>query len=1142
MESEAMRTRFTYAMLAAAGLTAMTLATTGIDADDPPPSEDVDSPIAAPPVPPNIAAKMAARGAGGPSKPDFPKFADVSKDYVKVVSTADGARSLYTLWTRKKDAQVLAELPRNFESQKLFLAYTVAGGTATSGVQTGDMYAYWKRFDKRLALIEPNFAVRTTGDLESKKGHGRVFTDRVILDVPIVTMGPGGGPVIDMDALLLGQASRMFGFAVMGANPRLSKIAKAKAFPKNVEVAFELPLAGGRFGTLHYSFSALPERTGYKPRVADGRVGYFTTTYRDVGHPGKDTPWVRYINRWKLEKADPKLRLSPPKEPIVFYLEHTIPVRYRRWVREGVLEWNRAYEKVGLVNAIEVYQQDARTGAHMEKDPEDARYNFVLWTNAGMGFAIGPSRVDPRTGQILDADIVMDEGFITSWVNAWKKTIPEVAMENFGPETLDWLASRPQWDPRVRLAAPADRPAVMRELAHAAASGHTHPADAADPTLMGDDPFDGLAGRLSQVNGRCDYAKATSLELALFRLGPDLFEELASGGPAGEPADETAGADDPISGTWDGVAEVPEMGPMPFTLELKLAGDDSVSGTLAGGVYTGPITGRYDPARNHLGLTADIGDDTVIEFDLTVDGERLSGTATAGGTVVNVSAERTSNAPEEQAPPAAETGVSYEFDDEGDDDDEDETDEEDEDEDADEEEDAEDEADDAGPDQLLDGVPESFIGPMLRDVVMHEVGHTLGLRHNFKASTVHSLEEVNSDAFAGRPITGSVMDYNPININVDDGEVQGEYTMVTIGPYDYWAIEYGYTLDRDLKPVLARVSEPELIYGTDEETWDSDPRARRFDFGADPLNYAESQIRLVQHLRPKITDRMVKEGDSWVKARQGYELLLSRQFSAVSISANWIGGTYSNRDRKGDPGDRAPVSPIPAATQRRALSLVMDNMFEDDAFGLTPELLAHMGVDKWWDSGGMRGIFEDHAWPVHERILGLQSAALTMVMNPTTLKRVYDNEFRIDADEDALTLPEVIWGVSDEIWRELDGPSNGRFTDRKPMVSSLRRNLQREHLNRLIDLSLPNARFGVAAKPVANLSTYKLRDLEKKLARHVDADRPKIDAYTLAHFSEARVRIAKALDAQYIYNTDDMGGGMPMPFIFLQPEETGDGR
>jgi hypothetical protein len=292
---------------------------------------------AQPTMPPGMAAKMAAKAAGDGKPGDLPKFDDVAKDYKKVVSSADGKRTMYTIWTREKDAQMLAELPRNFEKQLVFWAYTIAGGTPTAGVQSGDMYAKWKRYDKRLALVEPNFAVRTTGDLESQNGRKRVFTDRVILDVPIVAMGPGGGPVIDMDALLLGQSGKFFGSATAGSNAKLKKIAKAKAFPENVEVAYELPGRRGRFMTLHYSIKALPKSTGYKPRVADSRIGYFTTTYRDIGDPSADTQWVRYVNRWHLEKADAKLKMSPPKRPIVFYLENTLPVRYRRWVREGKL-------------------------------------------------------------------------------------------------------------------------------------------------------------------------------------------------------------------------------------------------------------------------------------------------------------------------------------------------------------------------------------------------------------------------------------------------------------------------------------------------------------------------------------------------------------------------------------------------------------------------------------------------------------------------------------------------------------------------------------------------------------------------------------------------------------------------------------
>ena len=98
-----------------------------------------------------------AQGAAAPTKsaakPEFPPLTEVIKDYQKVVSTADGARSLLTVWTRSKDGQMLAALPAGYESKKFFFAMTVASGEDYAGLQAGDMYVYWKRYDKRIALM-----------------------------------------------------------------------------------------------------------------------------------------------------------------------------------------------------------------------------------------------------------------------------------------------------------------------------------------------------------------------------------------------------------------------------------------------------------------------------------------------------------------------------------------------------------------------------------------------------------------------------------------------------------------------------------------------------------------------------------------------------------------------------------------------------------------------------------------------------------------------------------------------------------------------------------------------------------------------------------------------------------------------------
>ncbi|MCH2138990.1 MAG: zinc-dependent metalloprotease [Phycisphaerales bacterium] len=1076
---------------------------------------DVNEPVGQP-VDPTIAAPS---GSGG-SRDNFPAFDSVSKGYTEVFSNLDGKPGMYTLFLDKKNNRVLAELPRNFNRQNIFIAYTVSSGIGQSGVQTGDLYGRWERIGSRLALIEPNFDTRSTGDSQSKAGHSRVFTDRVILDVPIVSTGPKGGPVISLSDLFGKSSGQFFGSATAGANTRLMTVEKAKAFPKNVELAFKMPLRGGQFGEIAYSIAEIPENTGYRPREADERVGYFTTAHMDIGDASEDQPWIRYVNRWDLQKADPKLQLSPPKKPIIFYIEHTTPVRYRRWVREGILEWNKAFEAIGIVNAIEVYQQDQATGAHMEKDPEDARYNFVLWTNSNMGFAIGPSRVHPKTGQILDADIVMDEGFVNSWTSTWNNVIPEMAMEGMGPAVLQWLEDNPAWDPRVALADATERPAIERRLreraiARAAGALPDHGEAATESDLLGDELYDGLAGRRSQVNGNCRHAALKALDVAMMRMASEIVIGIDV------PKPKLANPNDPISGTWTGTITMtgPEgaIPAMEISLQLEMDEGNNVFGKVFMGMMGDVnVNGSWNPDTGELSLTPDEpeaeGDEPLV---LKIADGRMTGSMEQGQ--FSMSIEATREAVAEEAP-ADEVVLLLGDDDASDEHAEEDIDEEElaEDDDAVEEEDAEEEASPktvVQGEQMIDGVPERFIGPMLREVIMHEVGHTLGLRHNFKASTIHTLEEINSEDHKGVAQSGSVMDYLPTNINYELGETQGDWTTTTIGPYDYWVIEYGYGFGKPEK-VLERVNEPQLIYATDEDTRGPDPRARRFDHGKNPLNYAESQVKLMQHLRTQILTDMVDDGESWSKARRAYEMTLGKQMQAIAIASNWIGGSYLSRNKKGDPGEVDPVRPIEAEQQRRALTMVIEYTMPDEAYGLTPELLRKMTLDKWYDGGGMRNISRDETFPVHDRIGGMQTTALTQVLNPQTLGRIYDNEFRALEGEDVLTLPETMALIRDAAWTELQNGPAADCSNRDPYISSLRRNLQRAHLDRLVYLSLPGNGFGSASTPVSNLSRMQLRDLQTQIDLVLQRDGQRMDAYSRAHLGEASDIIGRALNAQ----------------------------
>lgn len=925
------------------------------------------------PVPSAPPPQTGAPAPGSPPKPEFPPHTEVLKDYTEVVSTIDRARSLMSLWVRNKDSQVLAAFPERFETRKFFIAMTVASGETYAGLQAGEMYVYWRRQNDRMLLMAENLDVRSTGDPQSKAAVSRLFTDRVIADLPILALMPQWGPVIDLDALFVGQAEKFFGpYMMRDSKKHLALLKTAKAFPGNIELAFEIPMADGVLKTLHYSISEIVPNPVFKTRKADERVGYFTTSFADLGKYQGDESRVRYINRWHLEKADPQLKVSPPKDPIIFYIEHTTPIRYRRWVREGALMWNKAFEKVGFANAIEVYYQDAATKAHMEKDPEDVRYNFIRWLNNNIGTAIGPSRVNPLTGQILDADIILTDGWIRHYWRQFNEVLPEIAMEGFSPDTLAWLKNCPEFDPRVRLAPPASREMVMAELLRQGPQPFGgHPLAFAGGNLVGDQEFDGLVGRTSQVNGFCRAAECKALDMAVMRFSLELMNEQLND------------ADAPPQGGKEG---------------------------------------------------------------------------------------------DKKGKPE---------------------------------------------DEMLDGIPEWFVGPLLAELVAHEVGHTLGLRHNFKASGIYSVQHINSTEVKGRKaFAGSVMDYLPVNmfrINKDDP--QGDYSMIEVGPYDTWAIEYGYSLNdkpEDLKKILSRVSEPELQYATDEDTFGPDPLARRYDFGSDPLAYAKRRMDLVKYHRGRLTEKFVKEGQSWARARHGYEMTLAVQQQALSMMGGWVGGAFVHRDKKGDPNARPPIKVVSAQDQRDALQFIIEHALRDEAFGLTPELLKHMTVDKWLDD--FRFAMQDSTWPVHDRIMGIQASVLTMLLNPTTLGRAYDNEFLTPADQEMITLPEIFDTLHNAVWTEILQPEQREFTARKPMISSLRRNLQREHLERLINLSMPNTWRNASHKPVSNLALSQLRKLSNQIAKVLEEQKP--DAYSEAHLSEAKLRIQKALDVTYTYSAN----------------------
>lgn len=624
-----------------------------------------------------------------------------------------------------------------------------------------------------------------------------------------------------------------------------------------------------------YSFAQLPAQP-MAPRVADPRLGLFSDVVTDLSNDLKGNPRLHYVNRWRLEKADPAAAMSEPKQPIVYWLDRNIPERYRKSVEAGILEWNKAFERIGFRNAIVAKQQPDDA----DWDDMDARHASIRWfTGSDVGFAIGPSHSDPRTGEILDADIGMSDIF--------GRGARRYRVENLA------------------------EPAALRSspsLLHAGHAGH----DAA----------------------YCNYA-----------------EEAAA-----------------------------QMG---FALEL-----------------------------------------------------------------LEARAELVPDSPEAEA----------------------------------------------------------FVQAVIKDTIMHEVGHTLGLKHNFRGSTAYTPAQLQDKDFTERNgISASVMDYNPYNLAVR-GERQGSYNNTTLGPYDYWVIEYAYkpiapaNEAAELARIAARSTEPLLAYADDADAGGFagndgiDPLVNRFDLGQDPLAYYRKRLELSLELWQRVQGRAPQTGDDPTRQRR---LLLSgfRQLQLTSEQVGkFVGGMHTVRDLPGTTGRGAYV-PVEPARQREALKFLTSGLFTTDSFRFQPQFLASLAPDyNEWDRGGPVS--------VPAAVLQLQTTALDRLLSPGTAGRLLDLPLYLPAEKrrDLISLNEVYGTVQKAVWSELQ---SGRDIDR------LRRNLQREHLKRMQNLLTR----GSAALPPDALSLMRLNAVELQGELRRAAVRPGLSVESRAHLQDSLTALTEALRA-----------------------------
>ena len=635
------------------------------------------------------------------------------------------------------------------------------------------------------------------------------------------------------------------------------------------------------FMTVHYSLARLPDEPMHGRR-ADPRIGYFESGRFDFTGDLARTPRVRYVNRWRLEKKDADAALSEPVKPIVFWLDRTVPERYRASITAGVLEWNKAFERIGFKDAVRVEVQPEKA----DFDTLDYGRASIRWmTNASPSFgAIGPSHVDPRSGEILDADIGI-ESLSSRNLRAARSQI--ISSGVLSPEERGLLA----------------------------------------------------AGLL------CSYGE--------------------------EAAEQMTYATD--------------------VLEAR---------------------GDVDPGS-----------------------------------------------PEAEA----------------------------------------------------------FVQGYMKDVTMHEVGHTLGLRHNFRSSRVFTSRQLADPEFTRKNgITGSVMDYAAVNLNgpTEERALYGTPFNDTLGPYDYWAIEYAYrplasglTAAQEaaaLEKIAARSAEPLLAYGTDEDfLLGVDPESLQGDLGNDVVAFAKKRIAIAQDLLRRQETRVLRPG-------QEYNVLLRSARYAVrdvgrvaNLLSRQIGGVRTVRDRPGT--GRDPLAPVPVAEQRAALDVITGELLSAESFRVSPSLQRRFAIDFEERSDVIFGIDDgslETDFSLSTQVTGMQRALLGALMSDSVATRLLESaEKSPTGPTRALRVPELYGRLTQAVWSELVGAGD---------IAPMRREIQRDHVNRIAALLL---RPGTSSRAdTRSLVRVQARGLLDRI--RANRQRAGLSDESQAHLADSADTLEQALTAR----------------------------
>ena len=375
---------------------------------------------------------------------------------------------------------------------------------------------------------------------------------------------------------------------------------------------------------------------------------------------------------------------------------------------------------------------------------------------------------------------------------------------------------------------------------------------------------------------------------------------------------------------------------------------------------------------------------------------------------------------------------------------------------------------------------------------MHEVGHTLGLNHNFKGSNLLTYEEIlNKDTTYEKGLCSSVMEYPSINFSLE-AENQGLYYDTIPGPYDHWAIRFAYTQvdDEGLNAILDESTKHEHGFANDADDMRGtgkgmDPDAMIYDLTSEPVLYAIDRIKLVNKIFPTILEKYRKDGASHQEILNSYYTLTGQYATSLKIISRQIGGVRVNRAMVGQDTEDKPFTPVSLRDQKQAMTALSTYAFAPNAFGTAADLYPYLQQQR----RGFNTPYSGEDPKIHERVLSIQKLVLGQLLNRNVLNRMvnsslYGNEYSLEA-----------------YFKDL---KNAMFKqDKNRDVNSFRMNLQVEFVNRLIRLSKDRYSSSQIRTQVYSVLNSTRKEMQNSLS---------VGASTNAHRAYIKYLIEKHLD------------------------------